>query len=136
RSSRKPRAERLKPPLRAGKLEPMRGTTGLASMQELTREGTKSTIRRSRLRRFARLALSLGLVAVAVIVTLRLDAAERPSFECARAATAVEKAICRSDALALLDREIAALYRQRRGRAPGAPVLACQPPPMPRLPAG
>jgi len=89
-------------------------------MQEFTREGTKSTIRRSRLRRFARLALSLGLVAVAVIVTLRLDAAERPSFECARAATAVEKAICRSDALALLDREIAALYRQRRARAPSA----------------
>jgi len=53
-----------------------------------------------------------------MIVPIALSAAERPSFDCAKATTAPERAICGSDALAMLDRNIAALYRQRRTRVP------------------
>jgi uncharacterized protein len=59
-------------------------------------------------------------LAALMVAPVRLGAAERPSFDCAKAATATERTICASDGLAGLDREIAALYRQRRVRAPSA----------------
>ena len=55
---------------------------------------------------------------MAIILPACLHAAERPSFDCDKAATLSEKAICASEALARLDREIAALYRERRTRVP------------------
>jgi uncharacterized protein len=45
-------------------------------------------------------------------------AAERASFDCRKAVTPTEYAICRSDALSMLDRDIAVLFRQRRAQAP------------------
>jgi uncharacterized protein YecT (DUF1311 family) len=55
-------------------------------------------------------------IAAAVIAALAAAgpglAAERPSFQCAKAATATEKAICANDRLARLDRAIAAAYRR------------------------
>jgi uncharacterized protein len=59
-----------------------------------------------------------ALVWGTTIVPIPSGAAERPSFDCAKAIAATERAICGSDALALLDRNIAALYRQRRARVP------------------
>ena len=54
-------------------------------------------------------------------------AAERASFDCSKAVTPTEHAICRSDALSMLDRDIAALFRKRRAQAPSAqPVEANQ----------
>jgi uncharacterized protein len=64
------------------------------------------------------------MAACVVVASLLLGAAsgsyaaERPSFDCAKAGAPTERAICGSDALAALDRDIAALYRQRRARAP------------------
>jgi uncharacterized protein len=60
------------------------------------------------------------MAALTLVAPIRSGAAERPSFDCAKAATATERTICASDALASLDRDIAALYRQRRARAPSA----------------
>lgn len=94
---------------------------GRNAMPELRLEGNQSAARPSRRSRFARLASPAVLAALTLVTPIRLEAAERPSFNCAKAAaTVTENAICRSDALALLDREIAALYRQRRTRAPSA----------------
>lgn len=45
-------------------------------------------------------------------------AAAGPSFDCRRAATAVEREICRKPQLADLDRQIAALYAQALGLLP------------------
>jgi uncharacterized protein len=47
-------------------------------------------------------------------------AAPLASFDCRKAVTPTEQAICRSDALSMLDRDIAALFRQRRAQAPSA----------------
>ena len=44
-------------------------------------------------------------------------AVEGPSFDCRRAVTPTEHAICRSEGLSALDRDIAALFRQRRTRS-------------------
>jgi uncharacterized protein len=89
-------------------------------MPEFRLEGNQSTARHSRRRRFTRLASAAVFAGLTLVAPNRSDAAERPSFDCAKAATATERTICRSDALALLDRDIAELYRQRRARAPSA----------------
>ena len=45
-------------------------------------------------------------------------AAAQPSFDCARARSGVEQAICASEELSALDREEAMLYRLAQGAAP------------------
>lgn len=66
-----------------------------------------------------------GLVALAAPET----SAQQPSFDCSRASTVVEGAICGSRALSALDRELAAAYTARRsglGRAGRDRLLAEQ----------
>ena len=58
------------------------------------------------------LRMTSGVVLVVLFGTVSARAAERPSFDCAKAATAAERAICTSDRLARLDRALAAAYRQ------------------------
>ena len=68
--------------------------------------------------RIASLATVSVLVAVvppgASASPVQRTARASPSFECARAATRVEKTICASPALSRADAEVATLYRQRR----------------------
>ena len=59
-----------------------------------------------------RLSLTLGIVIIAWVGAMHAHAAERPSFDCARAATATERTICANDRLARLDRSLATAYRQ------------------------
>lgn len=61
------------------------------------------------------LAVALALCMLAEGSAL---AAERPSFDCGKATTPSERAICADEALAGLDRDIAALYRRRRAQSP------------------
>jgi uncharacterized protein len=68
-------------------------------------------------------AASAGiLLALSMLAVGPARAAERPSFDCTKATTPTERAICGDDALAVLDRNIAALYRQRRAKS-SAPRL-------------
>jgi uncharacterized protein len=69
---------------------------------------------------------TVRLVVAAVTATLILSmpatlrsamAAAGPSFDCGKAVTPTEHAICRSEALSSLDRDLAALFRQRRARS-------------------
>lgn len=55
----------------------------------------------------------LGLVAVGACVGA--SHAASPSFDCARATTWAEKAICNDEGLAMLDREMAAAFATRQG---------------------
>jgi uncharacterized protein YecT (DUF1311 family) len=50
------------------------------------------------------------LIGAVLMLAAPASAAERPSFDCAKAASPSEKAICASDRLARLDRGIAAAY--------------------------
>lgn len=63
-----------------------------------------------------RIMLSLMLLPLAV------QAGEGPSFDCARASTATEHAICGSAALSALDRQIAERYAKVRGLADVKPA--------------
>src|SRR5262245_415234 len=63
----------------------------------------------------ARPGMHLRTTTTACLLVLLVSpglAAERPSFDCAKAASASETAICGSDRLARLDRAMAAAYRQ------------------------
>jgi uncharacterized protein YecT (DUF1311 family) len=55
-----------------------------------------------------------GIIGLAT--TLAPAAAERPSFDCGKASTATEQAICSNDRLARLDRAIAAAFRALRAK--------------------
>ena len=57
-------------------------------------------------------------LALVLIAACPAHAAERPSFDCGKASTPTELKICKVDALAVLDRELAALYRKRRSGSP------------------
>lgn len=61
---------------------------------------------------FGGTALALAL-AFALPSTAMAAAAAQPSFDCAKAATQVEKTICASDALAKADTDIARIYQER-----------------------
>jgi uncharacterized protein len=63
------------------------------------------------------------LVVLWVFAVGAVCAAERPSFDCAKATTPTERAICADEALAVLDREIADLYRRRRAKSPAPRVV-------------
>lgn len=52
-----------------------------------------------------------------VILPARLVHAGPPSFDCGKATTWAERAICASPTLSALDREVAAIYRDARSRA-------------------
>jgi uncharacterized protein YecT (DUF1311 family) len=59
----------------------------------------------------ARAATTAGYAALLLALTLPAGAAEKPSFDCAKAGTATEKAICANGRLARLDRAIAKAWR-------------------------
>jgi uncharacterized protein len=72
----------------------------------------------------SRATVRLVPAAVTAIFVLSMPATPQPvmaaagaSFDCRRAGTPTEHAICRSEALSALDRDIAAVFRQRRGRS-------------------
>jgi uncharacterized protein len=65
---------------------------------------------KSRCETGAALVLALSILAAASAA----QGAEKPSFDCGKASTPTELKICKVDALAVLDRELAALYRKRR----------------------
>ncbi len=58
------------------------------------------------------------LAAVLALAAPLLAAAAAPSFDCARAGSKAEQAICRSPKLAALDRDLGAAYRARLAREP------------------
>jgi len=62
---------------------------------------------------FGTLALALSLPSLAPATAVAQ--APSPTFDCAKAEGAVEGLICRDEALAALDREVARLYRLARG---------------------
>jgi uncharacterized protein YecT (DUF1311 family) len=62
-----------------------------------------------------RLSLTPGILTVALVGAMHARAAERPSFDCAKASTATERTICANDRLARLDRSLATVYRQLKG---------------------
>ena len=59
-----------------------------------------------------RLSLAPGILIIALVGAAHAYAAERPSFDCAKAATATERTICANDRLARLDRSLATAYRR------------------------
>lgn len=62
-----------------------------------------------------------------VAASSKAAAAPRPSFECAKATTKVERAICADAPLAKADAEVATLYRERRAALlPAAAALLTQ----------
>lgn len=65
------------------------------------------------------LAVALGGLVVALGVSVGSLAEASPSFDCRRASTASERAICASPRLASLDRALSAAYRQARRSAGG-----------------
>jgi len=56
----------------------------------------------------------IGLAMAGLVLPPAAAAAERPSFDCTKAASATEKAICGNDRLARLDRAIAQAFRALR----------------------
>lgn len=76
-----------------------------------------------------RLSPRLLLAALAMLPVASIHAAERPSYDCATAATPRERVVCGDDRLARADRAMAAAWRDARKRlAPGdaAALLADQ----------
>jgi uncharacterized protein len=61
-----------------------------------------------------RLSLTSGILVIVLVGATHACAAEQPSFDCKKAATATERTICANDRLARLDRSLAAVYRQLR----------------------
>ena len=61
----------------------------------------------------------LRFTAAAAVLLWSVAAAAQPSFDCAKASTVVERAICADDRLAKADREMAAVYGALWGRLTG-----------------
>ncbi|UYN93159.1 MAG: DUF4163 domain-containing protein [Enhydrobacter sp.] len=64
--------------------------------------------------------MKIALVAFAMLLSFPAFARQGPSFDCARASTAVERAICEDAALGRADRDLAAAYAALGGRLNGA----------------
>lgn len=67
--------------------------------------------------RFVLLRLTVPLIA---LLSLSPQVSAQPSFDCARAGTSTEHAICGSESLAALDRDLATAYSRARGGASAA----------------
>lgn len=67
-----------------------------------------------------RLLLCLAVAGALVVLPAASSLAqERPSFDCARASTAIERTLCKEPSLAKADRELAAAYAALLGRLSG-----------------
>jgi uncharacterized protein YecT (DUF1311 family) len=68
-------------------------------------------------------AVLIGLIGIACVFIAPASAAERPSFDCSKASSPSEKAICGNDRLARLDRAIAKAFGELRKDADLAETL-------------
>ena len=68
----------------------------------------------------------LRCFAVIALLTVLTSVSDAASFDCAKATSKNEKAICASPELSLLDEKLASFYKQTRSLAPSSDALKQQ----------